>query len=105
MGKNTQQMLTAVIVSDEEIVTLTEICQSCALSSERVISMIEYGIIEPIESSGPDWQFSARTIPRLLTAIRLQQDLEINLAGTALALDLLDELKTLRKVVAALQRD
>jgi chaperone modulatory protein CbpM len=35
-------------------------------------------------------------VQRVQTAIRLQQDLGVNLAGAALALDLLEELQELR---------
>jgi chaperone modulatory protein CbpM len=36
-------------------------------------------------------------VTRLRTAHRLQRDLHINLAGAALALDLLEEIKTLKR--------
>jgi len=51
------------------------------------------------------WQFSGESIIRVQEAIRLQRDLGINLPGTALALELLDEVKALRQQVSSLQRD
>jgi len=41
---------------------------------------------------------------RVQTTLRLQRDLEVNLAGAVLALELLDEIKQLRQQVAFLQR-
>jgi len=43
-----------------------------------------------------EWQFDINALRRLRQAQRLQQDLEINAAGVALALELLDELIVLR---------
>ncbi|MBC8211492.1 MAG: MerR family transcriptional regulator [Gammaproteobacteria bacterium] len=103
-----QELFSAVIITDDEVISLAELCRSCALSAEQILPIIEYGIIEPLPTSRNSivhWQFSADCVPRMQMAIRLQRDLDINLAGTALALELLDELKTLRQRVAALQRD
>ena len=51
------------------------------------------------------WQFSANSVLRIHTVTRLQQDLGVNLAGAVLALELLDEVKTLRRQVLVLQRN
>jgi chaperone modulatory protein CbpM len=42
------------------------------------------------------WRFSGTHLRRATVALRLQRDLGVNLAGAALALELLDELDTLR---------
>jgi chaperone modulatory protein CbpM len=107
MTDQTQNLFNAVIVSDDEVISLAQLCRRCALSAEQLIPMIDYGIIEPLPGSRRHihLQFSAECVPRMQTALRLQRDLEINLAGTALALELLDEVKNLRQLVAALQRD
>ncbi len=42
------------------------------------------------------WRFSGSALQRARTAMRLQRDLGINLAGVALAMDLLDEIEELR---------
>ena len=43
------------------------------------------------------WHFRGDTLPRARRALRLQRDLEINLAGVALAMDLMDEIDRLRR--------
>ena len=60
--------------------------------------MVEYGVIEPLnfQTSQIRWEFNSSSIVRINIATRLQRDLEVNLAGAALALELLDEIKTLR---------
>ena len=96
-----------VIVEEEQAISLAELCRCCGLSAEHALSMIDVGVIEPLErtKSQMQWQFSANSVLRIHTVTRLQQDLGVNLAGAALALELLDELKTLRRQVLVLQRN
>jgi len=98
--------LSGLLLEDEHSVSLSELCNSCALPAEQLLIMVEHGIIEPRESTTTQsrWQFSSHSVIRIQTATRLQRDLGVNTAGVALALDLLDEVKTLRQRVAALQR-
>lgn len=98
--------LDSMILDEETLVSLADLCRSCALPAEQILSMMEYGIIEPHEltSTATRWQFASTSIVRVQTVRRLQNDLGVNLEGAALALDLLDELKTLRQQLAALKR-
>ena len=107
MGKKAQKKMRAVFVNEEQIISLAELCRGSALPAEQVISMIEYGIVEPLQPARKStrWQFTPGCVRRLQTATRLQHDLDVNLAGAALALDLLDEVKTLRQMVTALRRE
>ncbi len=95
-------VLSGVVMDETQAVSLAELCRCCSLPAEQVVSMIEHGIVEPIESrvTISRWQFSGESVLRIQTAIRLNRDLGVNLAGVALALELLDEVKTLRQQVA-----
>ena len=91
-----KQMSTVVIV-DEQSLSLLDICRALGLSAATVIEMVEYGIVEPISGSDvQDWQFSAQALKRTRIAVRLQRDLQVNLAGLDLALNLLEEVQQLR---------
>ena len=57
-------------------------------------------MIVPTGSSPRQWRFGLREIHRVQTAQRLIRDLQVNLAGAALALDLLEELEELRRKVS-----
>jgi len=106
MGKKSKQKVKAFFTKQEQVITLAELCRGCALPAEQVVSMIEYGIVEPLQPARDSrrWQFGVDCVSRLQKATRLQHDLDVNLAGAALALDLLDEVKTLRQMVIALRR-
>jgi chaperone modulatory protein CbpM len=80
-----------------------DVCRMCGIAPERVIELIEFGVLEPEGAQTADWRFPAQSILRTRRADRLQRDLDLNLPGLALALDLLDEIQTLRQQAEALQ--
>ena len=53
-------------------------------------------MLEPVGSDRDRWRFPGISLERARRAFRLQQDLGVNVAGAALALNLLDELDRLR---------
>jgi len=50
------------------------------------------------------WRFAGTALRRARTALRLQRDLEINLPGVALALELMEELEALRRELQSFRR-
>ena len=56
---------------------------------------MEYGILEPLGKQGRHWRFRANSVKRARVAMRLHRDLGVNLAGAALALDLLERIERL----------
>ena len=99
--KDNKKILADLIVSeitDDETISLVKLCHCTEIPAEQIFLMVEYGVIEPINyrSSHIRWRFSANSISRIQTAIRLQHDLDINMAGAALVIELMDELKQLR---------
>ena len=84
-----------VILDDAEEITLADLSRACRVHAEWVIELIEEGVIEPRGPGRPQWRFAATTVIRVEKARRLQNDLGVNLAGVALALQLLDRIDTL----------
>jgi len=99
-----REVVTGMLIDDESVVRLTEICRACDVRTETVVEMVEYGILEPTGEEGAGWSFRADSLRRVRTVVRLQRDLDINLAGAALALDLLEEVEALRRRLRALER-
>ena len=94
-----EQEFTAIrgtIVEAEAALSLGELCRACAVSAEDVIRLVEEGVIEPRGPEPRVWRFEAVCVRRVGRAQRLRRDLGINLAGAALAVDLLEELDRLR---------
>ncbi|MBI3524338.1 MAG: MerR family transcriptional regulator [Betaproteobacteria bacterium] len=84
------------VVEEELHLTLTELCQACGMAEEHVTTWVFEGVLEPFGQLPQDWQFSGPSLRRARLALRLARDLEINPAGVALALDLLDQITELR---------
>jgi chaperone modulatory protein CbpM len=84
---------------EAERLSYAEICLRCDLTAEVLSEMIEYGVIEPLflTSKEETIYFALNSIKRVNIAKRLCRDLEVNMAGAALAIELLDEIKSLRK--------
>lgn len=85
--------------------TLSEVCERCGVHAEIIIEMVEYGIVAPVsvQTNNSRWQFNVESLARLRRAQRLRQDLELNLAGLALSLELLDQIESLQQEVKSLQ--
>ncbi len=88
--------LTVEVLDESYEIGLAELCQACAVRTETIISMVEEGLLEPRGSTPVDWRFSGPTLRRVEITLRLQQDLRVNLAGAALAVELLEEIERLR---------
>lgn len=98
MRKEALEVLTGLNLDDEDgILTLRDLSRACAMHAEWVIELVEEGVLDPTGRDLTNWRFPAASLRRARIASRLQSDLGINLAGVALALDLLEEIETLRK--------
>ena len=84
-------------VIEEDSLTLGQLCRACGVHADWIISLVEESIIEPQGKEMRLWRFSGASLIRTRSALRLQRDLGVNLAGIALALDLIEELESLRE--------
>lgn len=88
-----------VIIADyshQTHLTPEELCEICGISADFMHDLIMYEIIHP---SAQD-EFDLAQLQRVKRVLRLQHDLEINLAGIAVVLDLLDQLDELREQIS-----
>ena len=81
--------------------SLAELCRACSAERELVLQLVEHGVIEPQGSAPQAWVFTGTSLQRTRVALRLLRDLELNLPGAALAVDLLDEIARLQRLQAA----
>lgn len=85
------------ILDDDAEVSLWELCQVSEMSAEFVLRLVDEGIIDPVGEDRRSWRFKSICIRRVRRVKRLRQDLGVNLAGAALALELLEEIDSLRR--------
>jgi chaperone modulatory protein CbpM len=94
-----------MLLDEQTRVSVSELTRVCGVSIEDVRLMVGEGMLQPHDGGSPEkWIFSGVEVRRARRALRLQRDLELNLAGAALALELLDEIDYLRRRVRSLEQ-
>lgn len=94
---NDKRMIPVGEILDETIeLSLSDLAQRCSVKTEFVVAMVYEGVLEPHGEHPDEWHFGGQDLIRLRRALRLQQDLDVNLPGVALAIELLEELDDLR---------
>lgn len=94
---NHGKVLFGEVLGEGDLVSLADLCRSCTVEIQTVTTLVSEGILEPRGSDVEHWQFSVGSLRRVKTVIHLQRDLGVNLAGAALALDLLDRIAELER--------
>ncbi len=109
MARDTETV-TGELLDESAPIGLKQLCEICGIHADYVVEMVEAGIIQPQGDKPTMWLFSAVSVMRSSKALRLRRDLDINLSGLAVTLDLLDrvdalqdELKSLRQQIEKLQ--
>ena len=89
------------VVEEEVQMSLAELCQACSVEPDVVLQLVGHGVIEPMGRAPPVWVFAGSSLQRTRVALRLLHDLELNLPGAALAVDLLDQIAQLQQQLQA----
>jgi len=92
--------LPGTIFDESAELSLEDLSRMCAVDERHIVQYVEEGILHVV-GVRTQWNFSAAALRRARMAVRLERDLELNLAGVALALDLLEELERLRRELKA----
>ena len=108
--------VSGTVLDDQHLLTVEEVCRVCSVQVEYIEELVEEGLITPqveqVEQVDRGriaekherraWRFTGTHMRQARIAAHLQSDLGVNLAGVALALQLLDEVETLRTRVKAI---
>jgi chaperone modulatory protein CbpM len=92
--------LSGTIFEDSSLLTLKDLSRMCATDEQHIVEYVHEGVLNIVEVS-TEWHFSGAALRRARVALRLERDLELNLPGLALALDLMEELEQLRRQLKA----
>ena len=96
MTERETNLLSGAIFDETTEVTVVELCRVCSIDITLVEELVGEGILEPSGGASEQRRFPYSSVRRTHTVIHLQRDLGLNLAGAALALDLLDRIEHLR---------
>ena len=94
------QTVTSAVMEELTELTLEDLCRACAVQADIIIELVNEGVMESaaaqLEIPPEHWRFTGLHLYRAKIAMRLHRDLGVNFAGAALALQLMDEIDTLR---------
>ena len=97
VDRNGEKLLVGQVLEESDLVTLADLCRSCTVETQTVTTLVAEGILDPMGGDVEHWRFTVGSLRRVKTVIHLQRDLGLNLAGAALALDLLDRISELER--------
>lgn len=89
-------------------ISLHEFCRACGAQEHIIIELVNEGVLEGLTENQyqgvESWRFTGIHLRQAKIATRLQRDLGVNLAGAALALQLMDEIDFLKRRISRIDR-
>jgi chaperone modulatory protein CbpM len=95
MSNQDTKAMTGTIFDEATEITIVELCKVCSVNKQTVDELIAEGILEPTDGKDKT-RLPYSSVRMTRTVVHLQRDLGVNLAGAALALDLLEQIDSLR---------
>jgi chaperone modulatory protein CbpM len=97
MTEHDRDTVTGEVFDESTEITLSQLCEVCSVEHTLIEQLVAEGVLDPLASSADEPLFRYTSVRVTLTAIRLQEDLGVNLPGAALALDLLERIEQLQR--------
>ena len=97
MSPSKSQVLAGVIFEESAVLTVKDLSRMCAVDERHIVEFVEEGVLHAAETTTTELHFTGAALRRVRLALRLERDLELNLPGVALALELMEELEQLRR--------
>lgn len=95
MARTISPSLRGSIVEEDLELTIVELGRACRTTEDQIEVWVAEGVLRPIGATREAWRFRGDSLARMRLATRLMRDLEINEAGVAVALELLDRIAEL----------
>ena len=83
------------IIDHNNTLTFDELCRAINAENNLILQLIEYHIIQPKGASKQNWEFDHVCLKRARLARNFYYDLEVNLQGIGLLIDLLEKIEIL----------
>lgn len=102
MSKDT--VFTTVVVTENTTFSLTEVCEHFHIPRDLLAEIIDQGLLANQTTDLDKIMLDQQALHRLEIAFRLHRDLDLNLPGVALALELLEQMDKMRDELEILRR-
>lgn len=93
----------ALWLDRSQLVSISDLVDLSGLTESEVQELVEFGALVPVNSEDIPWRFSADSVVTVRKASRLRDDLELDAHAVALALTLLEQIRTLEAELARLR--
>ena len=99
------RLLEGRLIGEEDWIRVDELCSRSGLSIDVMTELLELEIVARRVGAAPaEGEVLVADIPRLRCAVRLIDDLGLNVTGAVLALELLESRRQLERRVRELER-
>lgn len=103
MSPTDDPALPGTIFDESALLSIKDLSRMCAVNEHHIVEFVEEGVLNVVNVRS-EWHFSGDALRRARLAVRLERDLELNLPGVALAVELIEELAQLRRELGASRR-
>jgi chaperone modulatory protein CbpM len=100
MTKHDKDIVTGEVFDESAEITLSQLCEVCSVETTLIEKLVAEGVLDPVGGEPDELRFQYTSVRITQTVIRLQEDLGVNLAGAALALELMERIEELQRRVA-----
>ncbi|MDX1837848.1 hypothetical protein DIZ81_08925 [Legionella taurinensis] len=90
---------TTVVCEEWYTLSLHEVTGSFGVSAEVILEIMDEGIISSQKNERNEFYFGNEDLRRIRTVLQLHRDLGVNVAGAALALELMNEIEQLKRLL------
>lgn len=94
-----------ITVETNPELTLEELCSACRITPEFIRELIEYGALDCDDVSLEIYRFRPEQLRRVRTIVHLHDDLEVNIPGATLAIELIEEMERMRAKIEMLEKN
>lgn len=101
---NNDKVVTGVLIKETTTYTFMEVCKKYSIPIELLQEMIDQGLFASQSTDPEQIQWDLKSLQRLESAFRLHRDLDINLPGVALVLDLLEQIDQMQRELEVLRK-
>ena len=85
-----------IVVEQDIVLTLTELCRASGSDQVQVFALVEEGVLAPHGDGPQEWVFDGPSLRTARLALRLTRDFELGIPSVAMVLELLAQISGLQ---------
>lgn len=100
---NLRDVIHGEVIDHELRLGIGEVAARAHVQDTFIVELVDYGVLEPFGRNRTEWQFSGTDLHRLRRIVRLMRELDVNVGGAAIIVDLLEERQRMRSHIEMLE--